>query len=741
MLQEFIQQNQQQIKKYEKYQLSEIKIIDKKEAIEVPFQPTYLHYVRYIDRVNNPSTDYDKQHLVEYFGELDCQNLHFGILQQPNPDQFQNQNDLHILSKFNENKFHSFEKSNEEFPLKQFYFRVWSVWKEFIYDNGIRQQQIAAYNQDGSLGLIPNKKIKLCLKINNETLPKDLENWNKFNQSFSLGDFELLKPGRWISSTAIDAYAYQLEIEQENKFRERLQNNTPSGLYTIIKSTFYVNIAGSGTDELIEHQYFPKFRFGLGLENIYSRIFIIINRNGTHWYLMELKFNDNQPLFYVYDSMQKNSQNYEKEVFDIWRVLSERGLVLKHYHQPQVQVIQTPQQRDGFSCGDHTVVKLRLAFEEKNFAQPLYDQNERYYEINYKLLMRLGKFSKQPQQQQQVIKQESPYKQQVIFYEVLKMKIPQRFFKIVITSKESDLAMIVKMDSIYTGQVDNNNMEGLGKIFVQQYDAHYNTSWFVFEGEFKKDQIQGKGVQYHGRTNKLKIEGIFSGLTVVEKFNELDENGEEVQKLKQSQFFDQEDRGSKGFRIKSNKPTQTQQVKSKNDKWQKFDVWLSKDDQASLLSEKALNWSLIEAYCNFLNIQDKEQYFGLLEEQQIVQYKRSLVIPFNFESEQQMIENFQDYAFLKGQFWVIYSKILLVINQNGHWLVIQMGFNPPQMKIYDPCSKKKPIFYFTTCKVTWNFFETLNKQYNHGLTFKQDQIQVMECPQQNVPQDAEFQKK
>ena len=44
--------------------------------------------------------------------------------------------------------------------------------------------------------------------------------------------------------------------------------------------------------------------------------------------------------------------------------------------------------------------------------------------------------------------------------------------------------MIIQKDFIYIGEAVSEKMEGFGKIYIKQYDAYCNNSYFVYEGSF-----------------------------------------------------------------------------------------------------------------------------------------------------------------------------------------------------------------------------------------------------------------
>ncbi|CAD8110833.1 unnamed protein product [Paramecium sonneborni] len=373
-----------------------------------------------------------------------------------------------------------------------------------------------------------------------------------------------------------------------------------------------------------------------------------------------------------------------------------------------------------------------------------------------RLGLKLKKESKPPQEQQQE-QTTQEFKFDFVFFNSNQQQqfdnLDSKLFKLIIQKKNTKEQMIIYKDYVYIGETQNNQMHGNGKIYIKQYDAYCNNNYFIFEGQFQNNEINGKGIEYYGKTNNKKVEGVFLKLSLIEKFQEYNQDGSILVKqtnLQQSQLqqsFIQEDRNNnKMFRIKSGikqTPSQPQQQKSQikqNDKWTKFDVELSKDHLSSLLSEKAINDSIIEAYLNYINYIDSEKFFNLKSLPEIQAYKRTLIIPY-FLFEQQKIDilnYFVEFSYIKGQFWQIYQQIFIIVNSNGHWILLEILFETQDIKIkvYDCCSKKKPIFYVTTCKHVWNMIEPITKQYNLAISWKSKDIIVVDCPQLSQPNDS-----
>ncbi|CAD8189461.1 unnamed protein product [Paramecium pentaurelia] len=373
-----------------------------------------------------------------------------------------------------------------------------------------------------------------------------------------------------------------------------------------------------------------------------------------------------------------------------------------------------------------------------------------------RLGLKLKKESKPPQEQQQ----EQPTQEFKFDFVFFNSNSQSQFdnqdskqFKLIVQKKNTKEQMIIQKDYIYIGETYNNKMHGNGKIYIKQYDAYCNNNYFVFEGQFQNDQIDGKGTEYYGKTNNKKVDGIFQKLSLIEKFQEYNQDGTiliKQQNLQQSmlqQSFIQEDRtNNKMFRIKSGVKQTQQQIQSQkpqvkqNDKWTKFDVELSKDHLSSLLSEKAINDSIIEAYLNYINYMDSEKFFNLKSLPEIQAYKRTLIIPY-FLFEQQKLDvltYFAEFSYIKGQFWQVYQQIFTIVNSNGHWILLEILFEGQdiKMKVYDSCSKKKAIFYVTICKHIWNMIEPLVKQHNLSISWKSKDIIVAECPQLQQPNDS-----
>ncbi|CAD8105666.1 unnamed protein product [Paramecium sonneborni] len=373
-----------------------------------------------------------------------------------------------------------------------------------------------------------------------------------------------------------------------------------------------------------------------------------------------------------------------------------------------------------------------------------------------RLGLKLKKESKPPQEQQQE-QATQEFKFDFIFFNSNQQQQfenqDSKQFKLIIQKKNTKEQMIIYKDYVYIGETQNNKMHGDGKIYIKQYDAYCNNNYFIFEGQFKNDEINGKGIEYYGKTNNKKVEGVFQKLSLIEKFQEYNQDGSILIKqpnLQQSQLqqsFIQEDRNNnKMFRIKSGvkqTPPQPQQQKSQikqNDKWTKYDVELSKDHLSSLLSEKAINDQIIEAYLNYINYVDSEKFFNLKSLPEIQAFKRTLIIPY-FLFEQQKLDiltYYAEFSYLKGQFWLVYQQIFVIINSNGHWILLEILFEGQdiKMKVYDSSSKKKPIFYVTSCKHVWNMIEPIIKQNNLAISWKSKDIIVVECPQLSQPNDS-----
>lgn len=50
------------------------------------------------------------------------------------------------------------------------------------------------------------------------------------------------------------------------------------------------------------------------------------------------------------------------------------------------------------------------------------------------------------------------------------------------------------------------------------------------------------------------------------------------------------------------------------------------------------------------------------------------------------------------------------------------------MKVFDPASKKKSIYYVQICKTVWLQMEKIVKTHNLSYGWKTKDITVMECP-------------
>ncbi|CAD8110831.1 unnamed protein product [Paramecium sonneborni] len=197
----------------------------------------------------------------------------------------------------------------------------------------------------------------------------------KFNQQYNDNDEKILnsRRGQWLTSSIIDGYALYL---QKQYYQEVFQNDNPiQQLKTfIIDSTYLTNAEIDYKIVYALRALCYEFK-GISIFDIFENIAVIVNQRNTHWFLVVVKRekqNGKDKLnFHVSDSMSGNKQKYIQVCEKIFNLLTYHLEleVIAFQGEQNIIVENVLQQKDGYSCGDHTCFFLQQYFQEDGQQQ------------------------------------------------------------------------------------------------------------------------------------------------------------------------------------------------------------------------------------------------------------------------------------------------------------------------------------------------------------------------------------
>ncbi|CAD8076460.1 unnamed protein product [Paramecium primaurelia] len=196
---------------------------------------------------------------------------------------------------------------------------------------------------------------------------RQIEQWIKFNQLISQNDIKILKSkNRWFTSSIIDSFVLYLNIQIDEQyfkidFNQRKQALrqifVPSYVFTQMKNnTKDINI------QIFKNHFLEYKKIDYQIEKIYNRINFIVNRNNTHWFLIQLNLKNYQMI--VMDSII-----YKEESYNCFKD------ILNTIFQQQITKIvisdQCIHQNNGYDCGPYTCLHmLKLSEIQLNLETP-----------------------------------------------------------------------------------------------------------------------------------------------------------------------------------------------------------------------------------------------------------------------------------------------------------------------------------------------------------------------------------
>ncbi|CAD8178309.1 unnamed protein product [Paramecium pentaurelia] len=197
-----------------------------------------------------------------------------------------------------------------------------------------------------------DKIIKSNIKIRENQ--RKIEQWIKFNQLISQNDIKILKSkNRWFTSSIIDSFVLYLNIQIDEKyfkidFNQRKQALrqifVPSYVFTQMKNnTKDINI------QIFQNHFLEYKRIDYQIEKIYNRINFIVNRNNTHWFLIQLNLKNYQMI--IMDSIINKEESYNN-FKDILNTI---------FQQQITKIVISDQcihQNNGYDCGPYTCLNM-----------------------------------------------------------------------------------------------------------------------------------------------------------------------------------------------------------------------------------------------------------------------------------------------------------------------------------------------------------------------------------------------
>ncbi|CAD8105314.1 unnamed protein product [Paramecium sonneborni] len=256
-----------------------------------------------------------------------------------------------LYSQKSENVIYEGEWRNDKrFPeVSQNMFQDHIIW---IQPNIQQEKRIIIRDGDQ---IINNKHINFRNhnKVSNE--------WIKFNQLISQNDIKILmNHKKWFTSSIIDSFVLYLNIKMDKQYfqiQEEQRKHHQRQLF--IPSWVFTQMNKDQTDvnrQILKNHFLEYQKIDYQIEKIYKRINFVINKNNTHWFLIQLNLDNNEMI--VIDSIKCDIQSYNY-VKNIMNPLFSNKI------QKITISDQFKSQNNQYDCGPYTCINMLQISEIK----------------------------------------------------------------------------------------------------------------------------------------------------------------------------------------------------------------------------------------------------------------------------------------------------------------------------------------------------------------------------------------
>ncbi|CAD8101524.1 unnamed protein product [Paramecium sonneborni] len=250
-------------------------------------------------------------------------------------------------------------------------------------------------------------------------------------------------------------------------------------------------------------------------------------------------------------------------------------------------------------------------------------------------------------------------------------------------------------------QEQSRSYEVEGIIYKTDYDQNKNPTFTIQKGIFlvnlekKKFLLDGSGVEYCGKSEIIKHNGIFKKGKLLNE-NKINNNENQILNKKQHQIIIIDTETGEQVNQKRNIRKLTNQVLQI---WCKYNQQISIDDIAILDYKRWMTSSIIDSYVLHLNLEGEENYFKQ-NQQERNKIKRILFLPSslttnfgykydNKKAEKLIKQELLEYSQMNLEITKIYKKIGLPINErNYHWYFLLFDAESETVEIFDSTSKQ-----------------------------------------------------
>ncbi|CAD8104434.1 unnamed protein product [Paramecium sonneborni] len=187
--------------------------------------------------------------------------------------------------------------------------------------------------------------------------------WVKYNQQFNQKDMYILNNSQsWFTSSIIDGFVQYLNIESQKNFQYFLSKDVQDKIsklerpqYLFCPSQLYTNMSADNLEqnENIFRNFILEFQpINFRLQYLYSRVYFVINKLNTHWFLIYIDFNESS--LNILDSLQK-PENYYNTEFKIFKKIFKEQI-------KNIKLLDCKQQTNGYDCGPFTCLNMYKEF-------------------------------------------------------------------------------------------------------------------------------------------------------------------------------------------------------------------------------------------------------------------------------------------------------------------------------------------------------------------------------------------
>ncbi|CAD8125444.1 unnamed protein product [Paramecium sonneborni] len=218
------------------------------------------------------------------------------------------------------------------------------------------------------------KIINDCITPKKKKQHQPTKLWCKYNQQINENDENILKNGKWLTSSIIDSFVsylnIQSKIQSEKEYFEKNQNdkqqiNRILFLPTSLTTNFGMSYDCKKAQKLFQEelQQFEEMNYELNI--IYKRIGFPINKNNFHWQFLLFDFERNQ--VELFDSLSHNiDQNLIKTLAKL--------LNLESCEQIKNQF--SGQQKNSYACGYYVCSFMQYCYNLQFKEDAKYNYNE-----------------------------------------------------------------------------------------------------------------------------------------------------------------------------------------------------------------------------------------------------------------------------------------------------------------------------------------------------------------------------